>query len=88
MAEVAYNNMKNASTRHIPFELNCSYYPCVSYKEDIDPRSRSKSAEKLVIELRVLMTICRVNLYNAQELQKQYQNKHAKPKSFAPSEKV
>ena len=44
MAEFAYNNAKNASTSHTPFELNCGYHPRVSFEEDSDPRSRSKSA--------------------------------------------
>ncbi len=39
MAKFAYNNTKNASTGHTPFELNCSYHPRVSYKKDINPRS-------------------------------------------------
>ena len=30
MAEFAYNNAKNASTGHTPFELNCGYHPSVS----------------------------------------------------------
>ena len=42
MAEFAYNNAKNASAGHTPFELNCGYYHWVSYKEDIDPCSKSK----------------------------------------------
>ena len=51
IAEFAYNNAKNASTSHTPFELNCGYHPCVSYKEDLDPRSKSKTAEELSSEL-------------------------------------
>ncbi len=39
MAEFAYNNAKNASTSHTPFELNCRFHPRASYKEDVDPRS-------------------------------------------------
>ena len=39
MAEFAYNNTKNASIGHTPFELNCGYHPCISYEEDLDPRS-------------------------------------------------
>ena len=39
MAEFAYNNTKNASTDHTPFELNYGYYPQMSYKEDVNPRS-------------------------------------------------
>ena len=39
MVEFAYNNAKNASTGHTPFELNYSYHPQMSYKEEINPRS-------------------------------------------------
>ena len=39
MAEFAYNNIKNASTGHTPFELNCSYHLRILYEEDVDSRS-------------------------------------------------
>ena len=39
MAEFAYNNAKNASTGHTPFELNCGFHPRMLYEEDVDPRS-------------------------------------------------
>ena len=58
MAEFAYNNAKNASTGHTPFKLNCGYHPRMSYKEDINPHSQSKSADKLLAELRELMIVC------------------------------
>ena len=51
MAEFAYNNAKNASTGHMPFKLNCGYHPRVSYKEDLDPRSKSKTMEELSSKL-------------------------------------
>ena len=70
MAEFAYNNAKNASTGHTFFELNCKYHPHISYKEDLDPRSKSKTTEKLSFELWNLMAICQQNLHHAQELQK------------------
>ncbi len=88
MAEFAYNNGKNTSTGHTPFKLNCGYHPRASYKKDVDPRSRSKSAYELATELRELMAVCRENLQHAQELQKRYHDKHAKPRSYAPGEKV
>ena len=47
MAGFAYNNAKNASTGFTSFELNCGYYLWVSYKEDLDPRSKSRTAEEL-----------------------------------------
>ena len=68
MAEFTYNNAKNASTGHTPFELNCSYYPQILYKEEIDLRSKSKSADKLLAELRELIFVYWENLHHAQEL--------------------
>ena len=88
IAEFAYNNAKNASTGHTPFELNCGYYPCVSFEKDTNPRSRLKTADKLLAELRELINVCQKNLYHAQEFQKQAHNKGIKPKSYAPGDKV
>ena len=88
MTEFAYNNAKNASTGHTPFELNCGYHPRVSYEEDIDPRSRSKSAEELAAELKDLMAICKETLQHAQEWQTKAHNKGTKPRSYAPGDKV
>ena len=88
MAKFAYNNAKNTSTYHTPFELNCGYHPRVSFKEDTDSYSRSKTANELLAELRELMTVCRENLHHAQELQKQAHDKGVKPRSYAPGNKV
>ena len=88
MAELAYNNTKNTSTSHTSFELNCDYHPCVSFEEDTDPRSRSKSADELLAELQDLMTVCQKNLHHAEELQKQAHTKGVKPRSYAPGDKV
>ena len=52
MAKFVYNNAKNASTGHTPFEFTYSYHPCVSFKKDIDPCSQSKTANELLAELR------------------------------------
>ena len=65
MAEFAYNNAKNASTSHMPFELNCGYHPQISYNEDVDPHSQSKLADELSAKLRELMIIYQENLYHA-----------------------
>ena len=88
MAEFAYNNAKNVSTGHTPFELNCGYHPQMSYEEDVDSRSQSKSAVEPLAELRELIIVCRKNLYHAQELQKRAYNKGVKPQSYSPGEKV
>ena len=58
IAEFAYNNAKNASTSHTPFELNCGFYLRVFFEDNVNPCSRSRSADKLVKELRELMNIC------------------------------
>ena len=88
MAEFAYNNAKNASSGHTPFELNGGYHPWVSYKEDINPRSKFKLADELSAELWELMSVYQENIYHAQKLQKQAHNKGVKPKSYASGDKV
>ena len=88
MAKFAYNNAKNASTGYTPFELNCGYHPQMSYKKEVDPRSKSKSADELSAELKELIIVCGKNLHHAQKLQKRANNKGVKPKSYAPNDKV
>ena len=68
IAELAYNNAKNTSTSHTPFELNYTYHLRMSYEKDIDSSSQSKLADKLLAKLRELVIVCQENLYNAQEL--------------------
>ena len=88
IAEFAYNNAKNASTGYTPFELNCGYHPRVSYKEDLDLCSKSRTVEELSSELQELMTVCQQNLHHPQELQKQAHDKGVTPQSYAPGDKV
>ena len=70
MAEFAYNNTKNTSTGYTFFELNCGFYPRVFYKEDINPRCRSKTAGQLATELQTLISVCKENSQHTQKLQK------------------
>lgn len=51
IAEFTYNNAKNINTDHTPFELNCDYYPRISYQKDIDLYFKSKSAKELSTKL-------------------------------------
>ena len=88
MPESAYNNAKNANIGFTSFELNCRYHLRVFYKEDLDPRSKSRTAEELSSKLRELMTVCQQNLHHAQELQKRAHDKGVKPQSYAPGDKV
>lgn len=66
MAELGYNNIKNASTGHTLFKLNYSYHSQMFYEKDIDPRSRSRIAKKLSSKLCERMIIYQKNLYHAQ----------------------
>ena len=60
----------------------------MSYKEDVNSRSQSKSTDELSAELRELMIVCRENLYHAQELQKRAHDKRVKSWSYVFGEKV
>ena len=88
MVEFAYNNTKNVSTRHMPFELNCGYHPQILYKEKVDSYSKAKSANKLSAKLRELIIVYQENLHHVHKLQKQSYNKGAKPQNYALSDKV
>ena len=70
------------------FELDCGYHPRMLYKNNVNPCSRSKSADNLSAKLRELMIVCRKNLYHAQKLQKQAHDKSVKPKSYAFGDKI
>ena len=83
MTEFAYNNTKNASTGHTPFELNCGHHPWMLYEKDVNPRSQSKSVDEISAKLKELIIFCQENLYHTQELQKRTHNKGVKPWSYA-----
>ena len=51
MVEFSYSNAKNVSTGYTSSELNIGFHSKVSYKEDVDPYSRSKTANQLATEL-------------------------------------
>ena len=65
IAKFGYNNAKNASTGHTPFELNCSFYLRVSFKYNVDFCYRSCSTNKLAKKLKELIDICQQNLLYA-----------------------
>ena len=60
----------------------------MSYKKDVDPHSKFKSADKLSTELRELMIIYRKNFHHTQELQKRAHNKGVKPKNYTSYNKI
>ena len=79
MAKFAYNNAKNVSTGHMPFEFNYGFYPQVSFKDNVNLCFRSCFANKLAKELRKLIDICQQNLFHAQKLEKKANDKGMKP---------
>ena len=88
MAEFTYNNAKHASIEYTPFELNCKYHLRVFYKEDVEPRYRSKITDELTKKLRNLMAAYKKNLQYVKKLQKQSHNIGTKPRSYVPVKKV
>ena len=72
MTEFKYNNAKNASTSHMPFILNCSFYLQISLKDNVNPCFRSCSTNKLAKEARELIDICQQNLLHAQNSRKEH----------------
>ena len=88
MAKFAYYNAKHNSMGYMSFKLNCEYYQHIFYKENVDPRSRSKKANELTKELRNVMATCRKNLQHAQKLQKRAHNKETKLRNYTLSKKV
>lgn len=88
MAEFAYINTKNASTGCTLFELNYGYYRRVFYKEDNDSRSKLKSMDKLLAELRELMIVYQENFYYAQKLQRKTHNTRVNSQNDVPGNKI
>ena len=74
--------------RYPSFKLNFGYYLHVSYKKNVDLRSKLKAADELSKKLRNLIAPYRKNLQEAQKLQKQAHNKGSKPKNYVPGKKV
>lgn len=65
MAKFPYKNIKNASTSHTLFDLNCRCHPCISYEKDIDLWFKSKTVDKLLAKLWKLMFVYCNNFFHA-----------------------
>ena len=79
MAELVYNNAKNASTSHTPFKLNSGFHLQVFFENNVNPRSKSCFANELAKKLRKLIDICHQNLLYAKKFQKKPHDKGVKP---------
>lgn len=76
------------SVSHTSFELYCGYHHEQSFKDTVDLRLGSCFANKLVKELKELISICQQNLLHAQQLQKCAYNKDIKPCSCTLGKKI
>lgn len=85
---MVYNNIKNTSANHTPFALNYSYYPHISFENDVHSYLKSCLANKLAKKLRALISICQQNLHYAKELQKQAYDKVVQPHNYTLVENV
>ncbi len=65
-----------------------TFHPQASYEKDVNYCSQSKLVDKLATKLRELIAVCRKYLQHIQKLQKQYHDKHAKPRTYVPGNKV
>ncbi len=88
IAEFAYKNAKNASTNHTPFQVNYSYYPRVSFKEDVDSCSKSWFADMLIEELKALVEVSCRNFLHVQNLQKRGHDIKVKNRNYTLGKKV
>ena len=82
MAEFAYNNAKNSATGMSPFEANLGYDPRMSWDENIDLKSRSRTAVENVKHLFTLMDVCKAAMLTAQQSQAEYADKHRKSRDY------
>ena len=88
MSEFAYNNSRQASTTTSPFEALLGYHPRMSYEDNRDPQSKSRTADENAAALQDLMKELKMNLTESQELQTLYHNKHMKERSYRSGESV
>jgi hypothetical protein len=88
-AEFVYNNTQNASTQLSPFFANQGYHPRYLVPVTAPTESINPTAEALVEQFRQLHKVLRDNLQHAQQLYKEYHDRHAKtPPQFKIGDQV
>lgn len=58
-----YNNANNISNNDIIFKLNCKYQFSILYKHDIDVYLKFRILNKLIANLKKVLTIYKKNFY-------------------------
>lgn len=87
MAQLSYNNAKNACTCHMSLQFNCTYLPHNFFEKNIDLCFFLEIIDKLVAELQKQLAICLENINHAQKLKKQVNKKYIKSKNYAFNDK-
>lgn len=87
LAEFAFNNAENSSTKQTPFFANLTYHP--TFEPLISERSTIPAAHDLAHRLDHIHAELRAELKHAQELQSRYYNRHVQSSpSYQPDQLV
>jgi Chromo (CHRromatin Organisation MOdifier) domain/Integrase core domain len=86
-AEFAYNNSKQLSTGHTPFELDCGQHPFTPASL-ITQRTSVPAADNFLEHWDNMINIAKDNLREAQERQTEYANQHRRHLTFQIGDKV
>jgi len=85
-AEFAYNNSKQASTGHTPFELDCGQHP--STPISLTKESEVPAADNFVNHWSSMIKLAKDSLREAQERQIKYANEHRRHLIFKIGDQV
>lgn len=88
MAQFAYNNSKNGSTKFTPFMAARGTQPAIPSLENLGERISHVSVEERLSHLEKLREQLQDNLYKAQETQAQYYDQKHRPTQFHVGQKV
>jgi hypothetical protein len=85
-AEFAYNNSKQASTQHTPFELDCGQSPYTPITINTD--NKVAASQEFLEHWNTMIKTAKDALMEAQNKQQKYANQHRKFEEFEIGQKV
>ncbi|KAJ3473638.1 hypothetical protein NLI96_g12900 [Meripilus lineatus] len=77
VAEFAFNNSENSSTKQTPFFANLAYHP--TFEPSITSRSSTPAAQDLAQRLDIIHSELKAELHHAQSLQSKYHDRSRTP---------
>src|SRR5579884_2763942 len=86
-AEFAYNNSKNASTGHTPFELDCGQTPRTPINI-LSSQNNVATSQDFMEHWNIMIKTVKDLLLEAQERQSKYANQHRRFEEFNLGDKV